>query len=397
MWKWDQGRMQYFQFDTLRVMAELINAYDFKNIEPNFIRRQTHLNFAPATYTPWRNYSRIFKLCMLVVEKDSIAYPTAIANILSKPGIVTCDEYMHFIVEATTDPSPALTDWRQVEDGMSILRNPLCFSLKYVLAKVAIGMDSETSLLEIIGAYIFSGFTGAENDCDFIELLKHNHKFLSCTKGYDVRQAKESIKFISQISYLHIAANSNNIVASLCREDALNVFKSLHPISGPFCKDGNDEIVRLANVFKDGSTHDFFDYENSVTSNNFDSGFEEGNKIKKTHIVIERNSKIRNLFFKNRPTAICDTCNINTNLKYPWTERVLDLHHILPLSSGTRVDSRSGTILDDLIPVCPTCHRAIHRYYEIYLRQNLRTDFQSRDEAYQAYSFAKQEISQGYY
>ena len=37
-------------------------------------------------------------------------------------------------------------------------RNPLCFSLKYILAKVA-GLDEYiTPINEIIGAYIFSGF-----------------------------------------------------------------------------------------------------------------------------------------------------------------------------------------------------------------------------------------------
>lgn len=396
MWKWDQGHLEYFEYDNLRIMSEFVCKYDLKRAETEFLRKYTKLPFkSPSTHNHWRNYSRVFKQCLLLSEINNVAEPTAIAKLLSTPGLVTCDEYIHFIVEASTDPSPALTDWKQVEGCIPVLRNPLCFSLKYILAKIASGGGNESSIVEIIGAYIYSNFTGSEDSCAFIKLICSQQNFENFTEEYNIRQARESLKFISQISYLHISGNK--IIASLSETDARNIFEELSPVSGPFCIDGNDEIVRLADLFRDGSTHDFFEYENSVTSSLYENGFKEGNKIKKTHITIERNSQLRSLFFKNNSTSICDSCNVDTKLKYPWTERVLDLHHILPLSSGTRVDSRSGTILDDLIPVCPTCHRAIHRYYEIYLRQNLRTDFQSRDEAYQAYSFAKQEISQGYY
>jgi len=106
MWNWDQGRMQYFQYDALRTAAKFIVAYDLKNSDADFIRDQTGLDFAaPATHSPWRNYSRIYKLCLLVSEENGTAVPTAIARVLSQDGVVTCDEYMHFLVEATTDPS----------------------------------------------------------------------------------------------------------------------------------------------------------------------------------------------------------------------------------------------------------------------------------------------------
>ena len=84
-------------------------------------------------------------------------------------------------------------------------------------------------------------------------------------------------------------------------------------------------------------------------------------------------------------------CLIDTQKKYPLTERVLELHHLLPLSSGTRVSSE-GTSLADLVAVCPTCHRAIHRYYEQWLLKNHRIDFSGKDEAYSVYDESKRNI-----
>jgi hypothetical protein len=67
----------------------------------------------------------------------------------------------------------------------------------------------------------------------------------------------------------------------------------------------------------------------------------------------------------------------------------------LPLSSGTRVDAKTGTVLDDLVPVCPTCHRAIHRFYDGHLKTETRKDFLNEKEARAIYAQAKGEIIKG--
>lgn len=391
MWKWDQGRMQYFQYDVLRTMASFIVSHDLKNSDPRLIRQETGLEFSPSTYSPWRNYSRIFKLCLLVSELDGVAIPTDIARILSKPGLVTCDEYIHFLVEATTDPSPALSDWSEL-NTMSI-RSPLCFALKYILAKVAGLNEFFTPINEIIGAYIYSKFNGDECDTEFLDLLGKRNKYTDIKCYCDPRQARESIKFISQISYLY--NEGSNIVASLSQEDAQNIFLEINPITGPRNPNGDSEIQRLAKFFRDGTEHDFFEYKGTILSDVLESGFNEGSKVKKTHIIIERNTKLRNLYFDKRPVSVCNSCQIDTSKKYPWVDRILDLHHILPLSSGTRVDSTKGTMLDDLAPVCPTCHRAIHRYYDNYLKKNDKKDFENKNEAQEIFFEAKRNIVEG--
>ena len=385
--------MQYFQYDVLRTMAKFVINYDFKNSDPEFIRKETGLPFsAPETHSPWRNYSRIYKLCLLISESNGNALPTDIARLLSQSGAVTCDEYIHFLVEATTDPSPALSDWVDA-DVTKPLRNPLCFSLKYVLAKVAGLNEYITPINEIIGAYMYSGFNGGETDTEFLSLMAKRDQYPSMIRSIDPRQARESIKFISQISYLHNTVR--DIVVSLSKEDAHDIFHSLNPISGPYNPNGSLEIQRLASFFRDGSEHDFFDYKGTVVSDVLESGFVEGSKVKKTHIIIERNAKLRSFYFDKFPSPICDSCQIDTSKKYPWVNRVLDLHHILPLSSGTRVDAKIGTILEDMTPVCPTCHRAIHRYYDEYLRENNKRDFENKEEAHEIYFQAKQGIVKG--
>ena len=205
-----------------------------------------------------------------------------------------------------------------------------------------------------------------------------------------LRQARESIRFICQLSYLH--TYRSQIIATLSKGDAADIFEAMEPLGGTHLSNGNDEIQRLAATFRDGSVHDFFDYPSTTISEVSHSGFVEGNKVQKSHMVIERNARLRNLFYSTRPTATCHACEIDTHAKYPWTERVLDIHHILPLSSGTRVDATAGTLLEDLIAICPTCHRSVHRYYDQYLKGEQKADFSDKVEARRIYEEARLSI-----
>lgn len=394
MWHWDQGRLAYFQFDVLRQIASFVKANDFKRANRVQLLAEIGLPFKPVDYNPWRNYSRILKICLLVSEVNGIAQPTPVADVLSQAGTVTCDEYLHFLASAFTEPSPALEDWRPDAE----FRYPLLFSLKYLLTKVAIGRGSVTSLDEIIGAYRVSGFEGGEDDNQFISLMRGDSTYEDAGKSMladsrlkDLRrQASESLKVLSQISYLHI--RRNEIFLTLNPEDALNIFKDLFEISGSRAADREAEIRRLAALFKDGSTNITFDYPNTIVEEVVESGFREGSKVKKTHVTIERNTRLRKEFFRARPTATCDVCTLDTARTYPWTERIIDLHHLLPLSSGTRVEA-SGTTFDDLVPVCPNCHRAIHRFYDVWLDDNKKKDFKDTKEARAVYLEMKNQFS----
>lgn len=386
MWQWDQGRLPYFQYDVLRAVSRFVISRDMRNTPSLVIREETGLEFLPSDYAPWRNYARTFKLGLLVSEVGQVAVPTDVARLLAQTGSVTCDEYMHFLAQATTSPSPALSGWNSLREP----RFPLCFSLRYILAKMAVSNDYFTPIDEIIGAYASSGFRGGESDEDFLRLISNRGQYLDIGRRSDAvlrRQARESIKVLCQISYLH--NEGETIIGSLSPEDAGSIFQEITPIEGISVANGDEEIQRRATLFRGGSEHDFFDYQTTTVSNEIESGFLEVSRVKRSHTVIERNSRLRTLFFDKHPGAVCDACLTDTRVKYPWTVRVLDMHHILPLSSGTQVHATQGTLLGDLVAICPTCHRAVHRFYDQYLREVDQRDFMDLEESRRVYSLAK--------
>ena len=383
MWHWDQGRLEYFQIDSLRKVAQFILANDLKVASKEQLRSATGLPFAaPDTHSVWRNYSRIFKLTLLVSVKNNKAVPTPVANILASPGIVTCDEYLHFIASVFTEPSPALQDWAP----QAPKRYPLLFTLKYLLAKIVVKEIATSSFDEIMGAYSNSGFIGNEDQTDFISIFdvpldQYENESRNGNSALR-RQARESMLVLAQISYLSVY--KDEMVVSLDKEDAAKIFDDLSAINGNPSADRDSEIYRLAELFKGGSIYNEFEYNSTKINEALESGFLEGGRIKRTHITIERNTGIRRSYFELTPTSTCDLCGLNTSNVYPWADRIIDLHHLLPLASGTRVKV-SGTTFDDLVPVCPTCHRAIHRFYEKWLLRYNKKDFADRDEAKAVY------------
>jgi hypothetical protein len=385
MWRWDQGHLPYFQFDTLRQIAAFVARFDFISAEQDALFDATGLAFArPADYTPWRQYARVLRCCLLVSKQDGVAVPTPVAELLAQPGLVTADEFFHFLVRALTEPSPAFQDWRPD----AAFRYPLLFSLKYLLAKASIAKENLTTLDEVIGAYADSGFVGTESQSDFIGIINRRKivDYERIAQQNDPRQARESLKVIAQISYLHVFRSE--IFVSLNALDAIEIFDDLDAIIGPRADDRDAEVRRLASLFQDGFTDIDFDFPQTVLNDLEESGFQEGTKVKRTHLTIERNSALRREFFLLRPTSVCDVCAMDTALTYPWTEKIIDLHHLLPLSSGTRVE-KSGTTLDDLVPVCPSCHRAVHRFYDKWLKQEDKQDFINAREAKTIYEQMK--------
>ena len=379
MWHWDQGRLDYFLFDNTLQLARLVLKYDFKSIDKETAKKETGLPFkAPKTHSVWRNYSRILKLCLLIYERDGEAKPTSVAQALGNTGQITCDEYLHFFIRTFTDPPLGLQGSRPNEP-----RYPLLFSLKYLLTKAAIGDTSPSSLNEILTAYKTTTFIGDEEDASFIKLALSN-KAKKPIKEKGQRQPRESLKVISQISYLHF--DKNGISVSLEKDDAKKMFEQLHPISH-VGNDVEEKIYKTAKLFLEDASSDF-DYQNSTLNRSVESGFLEGSKIKKTHIITERNRMLRKAFFRKNKPVICDICHLNTIKTYPWTQGVLELHHMMPLASGTRTTQKE-TILEDLVALCPNCHRAVHRYYDMWLRKKEHRDFKSIDESQQVYQEAK--------
>lgn len=377
MWRFDQGRIEYFQFDEIRKLAKYAIAHDLKSSKRDALVAATGLPFLPASedYPPWRNYSRVFRTSMLVAEVEGHAKPTKIAYLLAEDGKITSDEYFHFLAQTFTAPAPSFQEWTPTDSP----RFPLLFSLKYLLAKATIG-ENVVSYSDIISAYETSGFDGDEDQSAFIIIARKTYS------EADNRQARESIQVISQISYL--SATSTTITISLDSETALDVFESLAAVRGSPAPDRESEILRLAGLYESAVSGIDLDYTNTAADQVIEAGFSEGTRVERTHIVLERNAGVRNAFFAENPTADCDFCGRDTQAEFPWVDRVLDIHHVLPLCSGTR-STKKGTDLTDLVAVCPTCHRAVHRYYAKWLKSAGRKDFVDANEAKAVYDAAK--------
>lgn len=384
MWSWDQGRLDYFQFDNLKKIAKFALTHDLRLTNRTTLAYATGLRFLPDNeqYPPWRNYSRVFGLSLICAKHGLGSRPTRVAMALAEDGAITADEYFHFLCQATTDPSPALQGW----DAARRMRYPLLFTLKFLLARASLGLDT-TNFNEIVGGYAVSGFTGNESYDDFVALTQAGHIATSVE-----RQAAESIQVISQISYLSLAGR--NVAVSLSKDQALKTFGRLAPLDGQPKADGAEEVFRITDMFAAAVDRLEMDYASTDLSDIEEAGFSptttfaEGAKTRKTHLVIERNSKIRSEFFRVKPSSSCDFCSIDTAKSYPWTPRILDVHHLLPLCSGART-STNGTLLDDLVAICPTCHRAVHRFYDSWLKEAGQKDFLDADQAKMVYDKAK--------
>jgi hypothetical protein len=324
--------------------------------------------------------------------RKRIAVPTTLGELLSQPGLVTCDDYFRFFARAFTAPSPAFEGWRRDEQ----FRYPLLFALKYLLAKRIISVSSVTTLDEIIGAYLETQFVGDEVVESFIRIAGNDERYGDLGRTFPKdqrRQARESLQVICQVSYLYL--DGRNVFVSLSRDEARGEFEHLVPVPGPRAADPEAEIRRVADGFRVGGPKETVDYPEAGNREIILSGFTEGSRVKKTHITIERNSGLRTAFFTANPAPICDVCALDTALTYPWTTRILDIHHLLPLASGTRVVSfgrRKGqarTTFEDLVPICPNCHRAVHRFYDTWLENQGLNDFPNEALARDAYRTMK--------
>ena len=387
-WNWEQGRLDYFQFDELRKVARFGSGNNLRLATRSNLASAVGLEFLPdnSTYRPWRNYGRLFQIAMIATPQGrNEARLTALGVLLAEDGQITTDEYLHFLARATTQPSPALKDW---DHNARRHRYPLLFALRFILARAVRGQPN-TDIADIIRSYISSDFGGGEDLENFQSILDAN----GTVRLTGTRQSSESVKFLAQLSYL--TATKKTVTVSLMPTDASALFNALEPVSGPFLEDRSSEIRRRAELYQSTVEGIRTDHRDADLSRLEEAGFDapvviEGRRIRSTHMTVERNRTIRERFFNQRPDHSCDLCGKDTRQTYPWTDRLLEVHHLLPLCSGART-SKEGTLLVDLVANCPSCHRAVHRYYEKWLAENSRVDFADASEAKIVYDNAKRE------
>lgn len=98
-------------------------------------------------------------------------------------------------------------------------------------------------------------------------------------------------------------------------------------------------------------------------------GEEEGNLTEAIVKRRERSLRNRVMCFAMHGYA-CKVCNENPRSKYNLMGDILEVHHLEPLASQSK--PRKFDPREDLVPLCPNCHRAIHRRNPPYTPKELR-------------------------
>lgn len=113
----------------------------------------------------------------------------------------------------------------------------------------------------------------------------------------------------------------------------------------------------------------------------------EGVEQKTSILVYKRSSNLRNYakdFYMRDGKLFCDCCNFDFATIYanPYNKNCIEMHHIKPIFQYEDEDE-SKTIeeaLKNILPVCPNCHRVIHKnkIYGLKGIQMFKTSFKNK-------------------
>ena len=102
----------------------------------------------------------------------------------------------------------------------------------------------------------------------------------------------------------------------------------------------------------------------------------EGATSKKEIFIRERSSKLRDAareFYRNKEDGLlyCNCCNFEFSHHYNeelYKGSCIEIHHLKPLYlyEGDNIDKTIEEALQNLLPVCPNCHRVIHKNHIAY-------------------------------
>lgn len=380
-WRWDQGRLDYFRFENIVKMAQVLRELDgvVLNTKVDLLRQPleqgTGLPFAPSHYKVWRNYARTFACSMLATSIDGKLFVTDVCRKLAaNPSELSSDQYFNFVFSHFTLPFPAF-DGYNANFSASF---PFVAIAKFVLSRPVGGVSLDDVFAFVVG-----------NTCSGIEDMGYYSTLKPTSRkpfGDESRQVREMLVFMGQTSYLKwfdrkLFADSNDISG---------ILKSIEPaVRATRRKIASEEFIEITTM---GSKQARKRLDTILADRGVPpSGYEEGRRMFGTHGKIERSPLVRKHFFYTHPELVCDACALDVKKRYPWTGNILELHHVLPLSATINVNGTT-TLLEDMVPLCPSCHKSIHIYYRQKLTEWGVTDFGSKKMARDVYGLAKREI-----
>lgn len=380
-WRWDQGRLDYFLYENILRTARVLVTLDGVplNTREDLLRapleQGVELPFAPHHYKVWRNYARVFACSMLATQVNHRLVVTDLCRKLAdEETTYSPDQYLNFVFSHFTLPFPAFEDYNP-----NIAASfPFVAILKFVLSHPNGGATLEDVFSYVIG----NGCTGREELSFYLTLQKTARKPI----GDEARQVREMMVFMGQTSYLKWM--DRRLLPDT--SDVHSILKATIPVERTSRKSfGAEEFLALTSLRSDFALRrlDVEMCDRDVPL----QGFEEGRRVFKTHGRIERSPLVRRAYFKAHPELVCDTCRMDVHAVYPWTDNLLELHHVLPLSASINVNGTT-TVMDDLVPLCPSCHKGIHAFYRVKFDEWGIQDFGSKKMAHDVYAMAKEQI-----
>jgi len=384
IWRFDQGRLEYFNFEEIKrsaIALSKVNGIIIPEVQNDILRNELAKHsakpFSPEHYAVWRNYGRVFACALLATEIEGRIVATDLCKYIAHNyNSIDTDDYFAFFARKFYFPSPVFKNYNTAVPPIF----PVSAILKLILSKYNRTNQNFVSINEIGEFLIGNNVTGLEQ-INFYDALQPKHI------TSNMRQIRELVIFISQFSFLKWE-KPNLYFDVYNATEMLNIITKLTPVNSNRNSDPGLELLSMASGF---FATDFGDYTIQQISA-FDTEFSEGNRVRATHIRTERSTKLKEFYFKYaKHPEICSMCELNTHIKYPWTQYVIDIHHLLPLSSPVKVENKI-TSIQDIAGLCPTCHRAVHKYYKLWFSNNAKIDFASKEEANIVYQEAKSNV-----
>lgn len=383
-WRWDQGRLDYFRFSNIALIANALcelDGIELRGDDPIRDRLMgiTGLPFSPSHYKVWRNYKRVFSSSLLAYETEGRLAVSSICKhfVDFNYFIEQPDSYFIQVFRNFSYPHPAFKGYVEASDPVY----PFLAVIKFLLSRTP---RRQATIDDIFSYLVGNRVTGTENVDSYHYLNKSSYR----GSGDEKRQLREMMIFASQVTFLKWFANS--LILDISNSD-LEAFsdltKSVQPNRRPKLSDPTEEFFQMSSIYEDAKIPRITERESPV-----EVEFTEGKRRRTTHLRAERSPALRKALFASLPFPYrCDMCELIPKLKYDWVDNILEVHHLLPLSSAVFIENE-GTSLQDVVPICPNCHKSVHVYYRNWLKENSLEDFPDKNTAASVYNKAKSGI-----
>ena len=172
-WRWDQGRLGYFQYDEIQKIAQALADFDGHTLPGagnrdtlrNTIANYTTLTFPAGPNTLWRNYGRVFGVQMLAANVNGLLVCTDLCKEIAKGNVSSDDYFLHFATRFYFS-YPSFQGYSTVARQIF----PVCAIIKLLLAKFIRKKPTFTTVEEIADLVVGNDLGGTEPIATYTKL-----------------------------------------------------------------------------------------------------------------------------------------------------------------------------------------------------------------------------------